>query len=360
MRRSSPEKATAFYRKNRKAMDAGAECRFRQCFDPRCEISDVQAAMNLYLDDPTAFASEQQNKPIRPGADAILADAAMIRRRLNGLPRGTAPTGAEVVTGFIDVHDDVLYWCVCAWGGDFTGWVIDYGTFPEQSQSYFRKGDSRLATMPQRFHGRKPAIIAQGVEWLVDDLTNRRWRIDRDETAEMTIDKLFVDTRYMPGAVETALRRVRKGNVKPSFGIGVSAKQNPMFQWPQKPGRKFGESWFEDKPSRRSFRTVSMDVNHWKCQVHDAIRQEVGDAGSLSLFGKQPERHRMFADHCNAETVQLVSAKHEKHEWTCKPNRDNHWFDCVVGCMAAASHSGVRSRETHQREPLRQRKVVKF
>ena len=360
LRRTSEKKATAFYRKNRKAMDAGAVCRFQECFDPRCEISDIQAAMNLYLDDPVAFASEQQNAPIRPGAGTIIADAKTIRRRLSGIPKGVAPSQAEVLTGFIDVHDDLLYWCVCAWSGDFTGWVIDYGTFPEQSQSYFKKSDSRLATMPERFGGRKAAIIAQGVEWLVGDLTGRLWNIDGDDTTVMQIDKLFVDTRYMPGAIETALRRLRKGNVKPSFGIGVTAKQNPMNEWPQRPGRHYGEHWFEDKPSRRGFRTVTMDVNWWKCQVHDAFRMETGDAGSLSLFGKQPERHRMFTDHCNAEIVQLVSAKREKHEWTSKPNTDNHWFDCLVGCMAAASHSGIKSKETTIRQPVIHRKAVSF
>ncbi|MCL2625082.1 MAG: phage terminase large subunit family protein [Planctomycetaceae bacterium] len=360
LRRTSEKKATAFYKQNRKAMDAGAVCHFEQCFDPRCEISDIQAAMNLYLDAPVAFASEQQNRPIRPGAGAMIADAKTIKKRLSGLPRGTAPTNAGVVTGFIDVHDDLLYWCVCAWSGDFTGWVIDYGTFPEQTPSYFRKSDSRLAVMSERFAGRKAAIIAQGVEFLISDLTNRRWSIDQDETAELMIDKLFVDTGYMSGAIETALRRLRKGNVKPSFGIGVTAKQNPMNQWPQRAGRHYGDHWFEDKPVRRGFRTVTMDVNYWKCQVHDAFRMEIGDAGSLTLFGKQPEAHRMFADHCNAETVQLVSAKHEKHEWISKPNTDNHWFDCLVGCMAAASHSGIRSKESHERQPVIHRKAVTF
>jgi len=360
LRQVNAKKATAFYRKNRKAMDAGAVCHFQECYDPRHEISDIQAAMNLFIDDPVAFASEQQNAPIRPNVGTVICDAKTIARRLNGLPRGTAPGTTEVLTGFIDVHDDILYWCVTAWKGDFTGCVIDYGTFPEQSSTYFRKGDSRLKTMPQRFNGRKPAIIAQGVEFLVNDLTRRLWPMENDEESMLRLDRLFVDTGYLHQAVETALRRVPGATAKPSHGFGVTAKKTPMNQWAQRPGRRYGDYWFEDKPARRGFRTVTMDVNYWKCMVHDAFNLEVGDTGGLTLWGKNPERHRMFADHCNAETVQWVSAMYQCHEWSSKPDHDNHWFDCIVGSMAAASYSGVRSRENHQREPIKPRRAVTF
>ena len=360
LRRDNEKKATTFYKKNRKVMDKGALPSWEDCFDPRCEVSATQAAMNLYIDDPISFSSEQQNAPIRPGAGTVLADAKTIRRRLNGLARGIVPTNAEAITAMIDVHDDILYWCVTAWSGDFTGWVIDYGTFPEQSRVHFKKNERSLHTMPQRFKGRKPAIIAQGVEFLASDLTGRMWEVENDPAAIMQIDKLLVDSRYMHKAIETAIRRLpgNKSNIKPSLGVGVSANQTPMNNWPQRDGRKFGDYWIEDKPAKRSHRTVTADVNYWKCQVHDAFSMEVGDAGSLSLFGKQPERHRMFSEHCNAEIVEFVSKKNETYEWSAKPDLDNHFFDCIVGCMVAASHSGIKSKETHIREPIRQRKVV--
>ena len=32
------------------------------------------------------------------------------------------------------------------------------------------------------------------------------------------------------------------------------------------------------------------------------------------------------------------------HEWSQKPSRpDNHWFDCLVGCAAAASMEGAKA-----------------
>lgn len=128
--------ATKFYRKNRKAMDAGASVTWADCFDARTQLSGIQAAMNLYIENPISFSSEQQNAPIRPGTGTLMTDAKTIRKRLNGLRRGTVPVNAEVMTAFIDVHDDILYYAVTAWMSDFTGFIVDYGTFPEQSRAY--------------------------------------------------------------------------------------------------------------------------------------------------------------------------------------------------------------------------------
>jgi len=345
LRRVSEKQATAFYKKNRAAMDKGAVCTWDDCFDRRSEISAIQAAMNLHIDDPVSFSSEQQNEPIRPETGSSITDAKTIRKRLNGLKRGVVPSETEVITGFIDVHDNVLYWCVAAWAGDFTGYVIDYGTFPEQSRSYFNKNDRDLHVMKERFKGRKNTVIAQGVEFLATDLLRRLWTVQNDETAIMQIDRLLIDSRYMHKAVESALTRIRDTSVKPSMGIGVPAKTTPMNQWPQRTGRKYGDYWFIDKPSRRSYRTVTMDVNYWKCQVHDAFGLKAGDRGGLTLWGKSGETHRMFSEHCNGETVQFVSAKYQANEWTTKPNMDNHLFDCMVGCMAAASYAGIKAND---------------
>ncbi|MBQ7030281.1 MAG: phage terminase large subunit family protein, partial [Thermoguttaceae bacterium] len=65
-------------------------------------------------------------------------------------------------------------------------------------------------------------------------------------------------------------------------------------------------------------------------------------------------RHRMFADHCCAERCQLAKAAgNEVAEWTAIPGRDNHLFDCVVGCFAGAAVQGLRKpgeRPTRRRE----------
>ena len=54
---------TEFYRQNREAMDAGADVSWKERFN-HDELSAVQHAMNLKLQDEAAFFAEYQNEPI--------------------------------------------------------------------------------------------------------------------------------------------------------------------------------------------------------------------------------------------------------------------------------------------------------
>lgn len=75
--------ATDFYRKNRAAMDAGAEVAWPERFDPETELSAVQAAMNLKIDNPWEFEAEYQGAPLSQ-------DSGAVTRNLDGPGRGRA------------------------------------------------------------------------------------------------------------------------------------------------------------------------------------------------------------------------------------------------------------------------------
>jgi hypothetical protein len=49
---------------------------------------------------------------------------------------------------FIDVQAKLLFYVVAGWEKDFTGYVVDYGTWPDQKRPYFTLRDARhtLAT----------------------------------------------------------------------------------------------------------------------------------------------------------------------------------------------------------------------
>jgi hypothetical protein len=89
----------------------------------------------------------------------------------------------------IDVHDDLLYYCVVAWADDFTGYVIDYGTFPEQIRKRFSKSDRSNVTLQKKFTGAKRHVAIQaGVELLF-----KRWkhRESCDIAGEFSFDELL-------------------------------------------------------------------------------------------------------------------------------------------------------------------------
>lgn len=124
--------ATAFYVARREEMDEGADVAWAARFN-HDEASALQHAMNLRLQDEAAFWAEYQNEPLpeNVGDDEQLT-VDEIARKLNGHRRGEIPIGCNHLTMFVDVQGKLLFWAVCAWESDFTGFLVDYGAFPDQ------------------------------------------------------------------------------------------------------------------------------------------------------------------------------------------------------------------------------------
>jgi hypothetical protein len=346
-REGKNEAATEFYRNNREEMRKGAVVSWEANYTEN-ELDALQYAMNLYIDDPVSFASERQNEPIELQAQNASVPAKTVRSRLNGYNRREVPLDTYKVTAFIDVHDDILYYCVTAWTDEFTGRIIDYGTFPEQTRKTFSKHDSGLNTMKLEFGGKKERYIAMGIEALVTDLLSQNYEMegDADGVEPVKIDLLLIDSGYMPDVIQMTLQKIGQSNiVRPSYGIGIGAKKTPMNEWKSKPKEQLhlGHHWIENRSENWKFRRVKIDTNYWKTQVHNAFDLAITEEGSLSLWGRNTEQHRMFSEHVTAEKVQLVEVGSRKvHEWEPKPNLDNHWFDTIIGCAVGASVCGIK------------------
>jgi hypothetical protein len=66
----------------------------------------------------------------------------------------------------------------------------------------------------------------------------------------------------------------------------------------------------------------------------------------MTLFGKKPEHHRLFAEHVADAESYVVTEGYGRtvHEWRPKPSKpDNHWLDCLVGYAVGASMVGVKA-----------------
>ena len=352
-RRKSAKEANAFYAEHREAMDAGAVVDWPENYDRKKEASRLQRAMNYLIDDEASFWSERQNEPRAPETASLVCDARTIRSRTNGLERFQVPNDATTLTAFIDVHADVLYYAVCAFKDDRTCFVVDYGAFPEQREEYFFKGRSGNATLKQTFaFADVDGGIQEGVFSLIHQILGETWLSVSGHV--LSISRLMVDVGYRRDPVESAIRRVGVPVVSPAKGRAIGATRKPMSEWTPKPGAKVGNRWIAEPTPGRAFKTITTDVNFFKSEVHAAFAAPVGSVAGASLWGSVEERHRMFADHCCAERCQLAKAAgNEVAEWTAIPGRDNHLFDCVVGCFAGAAVQGLRKpgeRPTRRRE----------
>ena len=345
-RRRLADACNTFYLRHREAMDAGAATSWPARKTPM-EISSIQHAWNLRIDrgDPVFFA-EYQNEPLPDEhADADLLTADQIAAKINGLRRGEVPIGCTHLTMFVDVQGKALYWLVAAWEDDFTGCVIDYGTEPDQKVPHFTLRDVRYtlaAAVPRA--GLEGAIYA-GLERLTEAKLGREWR--RDDGAMVRIDRCLIDAGWgrTSDVIYKFCRQSKFAHVLlPSHGRYVGASSIPFLEYRRKRGDRVGLNWrIPIVTGARSVRHALFDTNYWKSFVHERLVVSMGDPGCLSLFGQNPDRHRLLAEHLTAEyRVKTEGRGRTVDEWKLRvEGSDNHWLDCLVGCAVAASMKGA-------------------
>ena len=339
------DRAGEFYRARQPELDAGLEAAWPARFDSDAgEASAIQAAMNLKLRDEGAFMAEYQNDPMPEEARRGALSVDRVMSAVNGRPRGEVPPAATHLTAFIDVGDRLLWWCVCAWEGrNFTGCVVDYGAFPDQRRRTFQAADCPH-TLARAYPGAgRLGAIQAGLETLASALLARDWR--RGE-GFVRLDRLLVDMGHEPQVAAAVKRKVGGATMMLSRGVGLRANKKPMAGWVRKPGEIQGHHWYQPSVRKTAdFPHVLVDVNYWKTFVHAAFGTAAGDPGALTLFGRDPREHELFAEHVarSEHSVELKGPWGVVREWSNPGNPDNHWFDCLVGCAAAASMAGVKT-----------------
>jgi hypothetical protein len=355
--------ATEFYRRNRAAMDAGCLVSWDHCYDHDLELSAIQHAYNALIDDgPEVFASECQNEPLvetQEGAEDR-PQASEIGGRLTGLERGAVPAEASRVVAFIDVQKDLLFWTAAAFGDDFSGSFLDYGTWPDQGRTYFSARDARRTLAAVTKIDSLEGSLYAGLTALVGTLMSREWK--RADGAVLRCEKLLIDANWgdSTDVVKQFCRESPHGaTVLPSHGRYVGAKSRRFGEYAAKPGDRLGLNWrIAAVTTRGMVRHVGWDTNFWKSFLHSRLRTPPGQRGCLRLFGSDPSIHRLFSDHLCAEIPVSVEAMGRTvTEWTLPPAKpDNHWLDCAVGCCVAASIQGASIGEAKAR-PVKQVKL---
>ena len=338
------EKATAFYREHQVEMDDGALVAWEARHNPD-EASAIQHAMNLKFQDERAFFAEYQNEPLDVINEEGVLTADAIAAKLNNHPRALVPLGSSHLTAFIDVQQKLLYYTVAAWDDDFTGYVIDYGAWPDPGRAYFSLRDVKRTLARATPNAGLEGSIYAGLEKLTVQILGREWR--RDDGAMLRIERCLVDANWGE-STDVVYQFCRQSNyasvLMPSHGRYVGAASVPMSEYKRKPGERVGHNWrIPSVRGKRAVRHVLYDTNYWKSFIHARLAVPMGDKSCLSLWGNKPLRHRLFSEHLTAEYCIPTEARGRTvNEWKAKPSKaDNHWFDCLVGCAVAAGMCGI-------------------
>ena len=349
--------ATDFYEEHREAMDAGGEVSWEWCYDDEAELSALQHAYNILIDDgPEAFASECQSEPMGRDTGEDKPSLSGIGERLNRLKRGIVPIWATKLVAFADVQGKALYYVVMAFADDFTGAIVDYGTVPEQPREYFTLRDLRKTLAAALEAAGKvaagestgqEAAIWHGLELLESRIVVRPWK--REDGTEMRLDKVLIDSGDWTDTVyEYCRRSAQAGVIMPSKGLAVTAGKMPMTQWQMKPHERPGFHFvITSDMARRAVRLVRYDTYFWKTFI--AHRLKTLGPGNISIYGGGPGdrqgagMHQMLADHLAAEYATWTEGQYGTvWTWSLLPGRDNHLLDGIVGCYTAAAMLGCR------------------
>ena len=344
-------RATEFYRENRDRMEEGAVVAWPERHNDD-EESALQNAMNLMHRDHFAFSSEYQNEPMSDDEDMDrMLSADEIASKTNGLGARVVPLDCHRLTMFVDVQKTCLFYTVCAFADDFTGSVIEYGTFPEQNTRRFS-----LSTITRRlcdiYKSSVEAQLYSGISALVKDKASCVYT--REDGTEFQIGMIAIDANWgiSTDLVYQFCRQTEfRGRVIPAHGRYVGASSKPMSEYRKKPGERVGLNWIvTSSASQRAIRHIAFDTNFWKSFVHERLASPIGESGCLTLYGSRPYEHELYAEHMTAEfRVRTQGRGRTVDEWKLRPDRsDNHWLDCTVGCAVLASSMGCALPENRK------------
>lgn len=342
--RDKGKAANAFYKANRKAMDAGAVATWPERKKPG-EVSAIQSAMNWYYRNRRAFLAEGQNQPEADAGAACAKELAPaeVAKRLSGLPRGTVPPDATRLTAFVDVGGLLHWYCVCAWSPTFGGSVIDYGTWPRQNRSSFAADDPRPSLADAYPRLDEPSRVYAGLSALADAVLGREYA--REGTGErLGVELCLVDAGWQSATVYNWCRQTpHRGLVLPSKGVGRTTTARGISEWKPRPGERAGWHWRLTMSETGKGRMCQFDPDQWKTFVYERLTAPLGGAGCLLLPGTESHAHELFCEHLAAEGSEPVTLRGTTFDkWQVKVHRpDNHWLDCLVGCAVAAAVRGL-------------------
>ena len=332
--------ATAFYRDHQAEMDDGGSVSWEDD-KPEEFISALQWCMTIRSLQPDFFRCELQQEGAPPASGLSQLAAKEIVKRLSGIPRGIVPSRSQYLTAFVDSGDHVLWWMVVAWQKDFTGWIVDYGTWPDQGRKEFYK--SELArTLEEKLPGRSWEEAFVHAHNCLDEFLLRDWPAQDGQPRQ--VDLILKDwsdggqKRLVESQVSLS---PNKNRIRPSKGFAPKPGKKPVHYYGDaNKDRNTGSHWVERRSQSPVF--VDYDANQFKSIAARRLETVPGAPSAMLLPGSEEHDHYLLSEHFTSErSVHTSDDGSSGVRWELRPGRDNDWFDTLVGNCVAASMLGV-------------------
>jgi Phage terminase large subunit (GpA) len=322
-------KATAFYKKNRKAMDAGMKAAWPARFNPD-ELSGIQYAQNLKLTDEVVFACEYQNSPLVEESSSAQTDPNDIITRTINLKRFQLPLETEYLAAGLDCQGHYLVRTISGYALDGTPHVPDYGTWPKQNQANFTRRTAS-PTIQDRFPKLSPD------EQLYSALTHAvaelmAMKFTRADGLEMRLRKICVDARWLSHVVKRFCRQSEHRDILlPCMGLATKLGSH-INDKPPATG-EISRDGFRLPPLKAGqiARVCAFESNDFVSGVHESLQKPIGSPGAMTIFDAPAYQHRCWAEQVCSQYSLEAEAKGRRHKlWQLKPGKpDDDFLDAT-------------------------------
>ena len=319
--------ANRFYRKNRKAMDAGASVLNPHNFDPDTELSGIQHAMNIrFRDGLDTFMSEYQMKPPRDAFAFELTAKLILKRIRRGVPAKTIPADTVLTVAATDINPGyAITTTITTFNIQLTAFVTAYHVTPVKIPDRVNdvEFDARL-TAALKAHGKE--IAAQGIK--ID-----KWGIDAGGRQFATVTKFAAMAEAEIGIPAIAMLGRAGQNWNPNVRSRIRNEKNATILCRD--------------PQRRKW--LAWNADEYKEKMHKAWATETGGAGGLSLFDGGANHYKFAVQVANEKLKAKVKCKDKDgrdcyaYKWQTKNPHD--YGDCEAMCYALAGSEGLTGSE---------------
>jgi len=317
--------AVKFYLDNQEALDKGAKVS-NPLRIKRPAVSAIQTAMDIYISDGAeTFAAEYQNQPLSIYDKAYDVSVDEICSRINGLQQHYAPENCNWITIGIDINPKTrgINWTVMGGTQRMSGYIIRYDVYPRDKALYDDKQPNGR-TIEQ--------AICEGLDHVCNEIENTKFYIGNKETIPtmVLIDVgSWFDTIF--GFINTA-----------NFSFPVKGSRGRAnSQWkPRNIIGRSGDNVYETNWTRG--RVVINNADVWQERTQKAFQLPVGTAGGLSIYGKQPDLHKWYAQQITS--LKLVQKVHGPvstvYTWHKTPRQPDDQLDSTKIAFSALSLLG--------------------
>ena len=334
--------ATAFYKANRKAMDAGAEVAWAARVRDG-EVSALQTAENLLIESGSQFWAEYQNDPQNVASGQYELTVDQILAHATDLPRLHLPERANHLVGHADINRTGLHWCATAFDQAMTAHVVAYGNWPPRGDLWVQNATAQV----------RQTSIYRGLSELMGQVAAADFRRGG---AQVRPSLFLIDASYEAETVHRFCESWR-GPFRCMPAIGRAAHR---YRWSKATlvGRP-AEQAHVQRPQSRLCPYVMANVDHWREVAQRAWLAEVGEAGGCTIHAvSNPRAHVLFAEHVTAEKL---AQKYEtelgwRWEWTHAVGSHWDWGDALTGCWVAAALEGLSSSGMESQKVVRRKR----